>query len=437
MNDNEKQMNPMNEAKAIYSYDEQHDTRIRVEGYAVYSRLIRGIGDALLKRYGIEYKLYSSSDPNNEYWELLREDLQNGSDEVELVARIFEDLELQTLHYDDDGDVPTYGVHYSIRNNVFAYPKWGVALVRVPFFRENGIYSEDFVFAVGDEQMKHFLGSVRERERQQNMKKVTVYTDARNGSDRHVESITRSVSREDVVLSAQIKQDIFRSLDQFFEADRSFYRDYDIPYKRGILLYGHPGNGKTTLVKSIAGSIPGPAAYWQITEYTNSESVREVFDAAKRLAPMVLIIEDIDSMPDEVRSFFLNTLDGATSKEGIFLIGTTNYPEKIDPGLMNRAGRFDRAYEIPLPDEALRLQYLRQRGFSVFAGEEGTVEAARLTDTFSLAQLGELYVSVALEWHQNGRTDIVSVIQSMRGELDKSHKHNWLAQPGKGRAGFF
>jgi SpoVK/Ycf46/Vps4 family AAA+-type ATPase len=57
---------------------------------------------------------------------------------------------------------------------------------------------------------------------------------------------------------------------------------------------------------------------------------------------MVLVIEDIDSMPEGVRSYFLNTLDGVTSKEGIFLIGTTNYPEKIDPGLMNRGGRFDR-----------------------------------------------------------------------------------------------
>lgn len=56
--------------------------------------------------------------------------------------------------------------------------------------------------------------------------------------------------------------------------------------------------------------------YWQITEYTSSESVNEVFEAAARLAPMVLVIEDIDSMPQEVRSFFLNTLDGATSKEG-------------------------------------------------------------------------------------------------------------------------
>lgn len=408
-----------------------------VEGYATYAHLISGIIEALYSRYGIRYELFASDDPNNEYWTLLEEDLRSESNEVELVVRVFEDLELRTFHYDDEGDVPTYGMQYSLRNNVFAYPKWGVALARIPFFRSNGIYTEDFVFAASEEQMKQFLSTVRQRERQQNMKRVTVFTDTRNGIDRQAEAITRAVTRDQVVLSEEIKQDIFHALDQFFEDDRTFYRQFDIPYKRGILLYGHPGNGKTTLVKSIAGSIPGPAAYWQITEYTTSESVREVFDAAKRLAPMVLIIEDIDSMPEGVRSFFLNTLDGATSKEGIFLIGTTNYPEKIDPGLMNRAGRFDRAYEITMPDEALRAQYLKQRGFDMFAGAEGTQEAARHTQSFSLAQLGEVYVSAALEWHQQGQVDIAKLIQSMRGELDKSHKHQWLEQPGQSRVGFF
>lgn len=190
-------------------------------------------------------------------------------------------------------------------------------------------------------------------------------------------------------------------------------------------------------MKSIASSVPGPAAYWQITEYTTSESVKEVFEAATRLAPMVLVIEDIDSMPQEVRSFFLNTLDGATSKEGIFLIGTTNYPEKIDPGLMNRAGRFDRAYEISLPDEALRLAYLKLRNFLVFAGETGTQKAAAMTDGFSLAQLGELYVSTALEWHEQGKADIELIIKGMRGELDKSRKQDWLKNVSEGRVGFF
>lgn len=117
---------------SIYAFDEKHDGRI--EGYATYARLIRGIIAALYKRYGIRYELYASDDPNSEYWSLLDEDLRSESPDVELVARIFEDLELRTLHYDDDdGDEPSYGVQYSIRNNVFAYPKWGVALVRIPF----------------------------------------------------------------------------------------------------------------------------------------------------------------------------------------------------------------------------------------------------------------------------------------------------------------
>src|SRR5699024_5277874 len=130
------------------------------------------------------------------------------------------------------------------------------------------------------------------------------------------------------------------AIDEFFANEGAFFKTYDIPYRRGILLYGNPGNGKTTLVKSIAGSVEAPVIYWQITEYTTSYSIDEVFEMANKMAPVILIVEDIDSTPTESRSVFLNALDGATTKEGIFLIGTTNYPERIDPALINRAGRF-------------------------------------------------------------------------------------------------
>src|SRR5699024_3728562 len=86
-------------------------------------------------------------------------------------------------------------------------------------------------------------------------------------------------------------------------------------------------------------------------------SIDEVFEMANKMAPVILIVEDIDSMPTESRSVFLNALDGATTKEGIFIIGTTNYPEKIDPALINRAGRFDRAYEIKQPNTVMRKLY--------------------------------------------------------------------------------
>lgn len=419
----------------VYRFD--GDTDGRITGYADYARLIDGISTILFQKYGVAYELYASNDPNMEYWNLLEEDVCKNNPEVEHVARIYDRLEERTLKYDDEGEMPDYGVHLSIHNNVFAYPEWGVALARVPFFREHGIYKEDFVFSIGDQQLLDFLSNVRARERRQNMNRVTVFTDTTHGINRKSEPVTRAVSREEVIMDPAIKQEIFRSLDQFFEADRTFYRTYNIPYKRGILLYGRPGNGKTTLVKSIAGTVNGPVAYWQITEHTDSGSIKEVFEAASRLAPMVLVIEDIDSMPQHSRSFFLNTLDGATSKEGIFLIGTTNYPEKIDPGLMNRAGRFDRAYEVALPDEELRRKFMELRGIGAFVATEEVQKAAKLADGLSLAQLGELYVTAALEWHEQGQTDLLRIIQGIKGELDKERKQDWMARPDDHRMGFF
>ncbi len=144
------------------------------------------------------------------------------------------------------------------------------------------------------------------------------------------------------------------------------------------------------------------------------------------MSPVILIIEDIDSMPHECRSVFLNTLDGATTKEGIFLIGTTNYPERIDPALINRAGRFDRAYEIKRPDFDLRLQYLLQiKQMERFMSKEDILYIAEQTEKFSIAQLNELYTSAALQWHYDQAVDIDSIIRNLEAANEKTRTQEW------------
>ena len=390
----------MNEESAAVS------ASIRSEGdslkaYGDYAYVLERIQYVLGEKYGHDFEPYLSDDGKEEYWELLEQDVKTGSSDVQFVTRIFEHMESRAFGIDGESEASAYRTFPTLRNNVFAYPSWGIALARVPIFRMNGVGEEDFVFAVDDESLLRFLEHARQRRRDLDRRQVTVFTDGPHGMEKELAPITRMVDRSEVIMKDEVKTDIYRSIDQFFAEDRAFFKEYELPYKRGILLYGKPGNGKTTLVKSIAGSVKAPVAYWQITENTGSESIQEAFQAAAKMAPMILVIEDIDAMPQRARSYFLNILDGATSKEGIFLIGTTNYPEQIDPALMNRAGRFDRAYEIKLPDLELRQIYLEQKGIGKLLSEELIRVTAKQTEGFTFAQLNELYVSAALQWHMS------------------------------------
>ncbi|WP_328803512.1 ATP-binding protein [Paenibacillus silvestris] len=404
--------------------------------YGDYAYVLRSIQSVLSDLYGKDYEPYVSDDGKEEYWELLEQDVKTGSPYVQHVTKIFDHMESRAFGMQGDSEASSYHTFPTLRNNVFAYPDWGIALARVPIFRMHGIGAEDFVFAVDDASLQRFLEQSRQRRRDLDRRQVTIFTDGPHGMEKELAPITRMVDRTDVIMKVEVKRDIFRSIDQFFDEDRTFFKEYQLPYKRGILLYGKPGNGKTTLVKSIAGSVQAPVAYWQITENTCSDSIQEVFQAAANLAPMILVIEDIDAMPQRARSYFLNILDGATSKEGIFLIGTTNYPEQIDPALMNRAGRFDRAYEIKLPDVTLRQLYLEQKGIGKLLTDDVLKVTAMQTEGFTFAQLNELYTAAALQWHYEQHVDIEKLVKAMRSDLQKGQSMSWLKEDSGVRVGF-
>lgn len=187
-----------------------------------------------------------------------------------------------------------------------------------------------------------------------------------------------------------------------FLASKDEYAHYGVPWKRGALFVGPPGNGKTGAIKALVNELGIGCLYVQSFrgERGNSDerNVRSVFAYAREIAPCVLVLEDLDSLvTDESRSVFLNELDGFARNAGLVTLASTNHPEKLDPAIVDRPSRFDRKYHFPLPAVAERARYLalwNERLADAARLDPGGVRAvAAATDGYSFAYLKELLVA--------------------------------------------
>jgi AAA+ superfamily predicted ATPase len=138
-------------------------------------------------------------------------------------------------------------------------------------------------------------------------------------------------------------------------------------------------------------------------ERLDQTNIRQIFDRARRSAPCVLVLEDLDSLiTDANRSYFLNEMDGFALNAGIVTLGTTNHPERLDPAIVERPSRFDRKYHFGLPASAERAAYLRRWSESwkpeMRLSEQGLARIAELTSGFSFAYLKELALSCLSAW---------------------------------------
>ncbi len=160
--------------------------------------------------------------------------------------------------------------------------------------------------------------------------------------------------------------------------------------------------------------------------------IRQIFLMARRMAPCLLIFEDIDSLVNPlVRSYFLNEVDGLESNHGILMIGSTNHLERLDPGISKRPSRFDRKYLFDVPSKGERIQYceywknkLRNNNKIEFP-ETMCGRVADITGGFSFAYMKEAFVAALLVIVRDGETAHGREGSRYRTEDDLSNNILW------------
>lgn len=133
------------------------------------------------------------------------------------------------------------------------------------------------------------------------------------------------------------------------------------------------------------------------------DSINEIFGLARRTAPCYLVFEDLDSIvSDDVRSFFLNAVDGIQRNDGILMVGSTNHLERLDPGISKRPSRFDRKFFFGIPNMDERTAYMKywqgklEGNSDVEMPDKMCPAIAKITKGFSFAYLQEAMIASLL-----------------------------------------
>jgi cell division protease FtsH len=223
-----------------------------------------------------------------------------------------------------------------------------------------------------------------------------------------------NVTFADVAGVEEAKEEVKEIVD--FLKDPAKFQKLGGKIPKGVLMVGSPGTGKTLLARAIAGEAKVPfftisgSDFVEMFVGVGASRVRDMFEQAKKHAPCIIFIDEIDAVGrhrgaglggghderEQTLNQLLVEMDGFEGNEGIIVIAATNRPDVLDPALL-RPGRFDRQVVVPLPDVRGREQILKVHMRRVPAAEDVKPSViARGTPGFSGADLANLVNEAAL-----------------------------------------
>lgn len=222
------------------------------------------------------------------------------------------------------------------------------------------------------------------------------------------------VTFKDVAGAAEAKQELQEVVEFLKEPQK--YNELGAKIPKGVLLYGPPGTGKTLLAKAVAGEAGVPffsisgSDFVEMFVGVGASRVRDLFEQAKKSAPCIVFIDEIDAVGrqrgaglggghderEQTLNQLLVEMDGFGANEGIIMIAATNRPDILDPALL-RPGRFDRQIVVDRPDIKGRTEILKVHVKGKPIAEDVELEViAQRTPGFTGADLSNLVNEAAL-----------------------------------------
>jgi cell division protease FtsH len=230
----------------------------------------------------------------------------------------------------------------------------------------------------------------------------------------------------DVAGVDEAKQELQEVVDFLSHGEK--YRKIGAKIPKGVLLVGPPGTGKTLLAKAVAGEAGVPFLSMSGSEFVElyvgvgASRVRDLFNRAKRQAPCIVFIDELDAIGktrgggvsnggnderEQTLNQLLTEMDGFDGNDGVIVIAATNRPETLDAAL-RRPGRFDRQVLVDRPDKSGRVEILRVHVRSVSLGEDVDLDKiAAQTAGFAGAELANLVNEAALMAARHNRQAVL------------------------------